>query len=83
MTETAQLADVVLPGSSFAEKDGTFTNSERRVQLVRRALNPLGETRPDWEIIAELGQRTAALEAGALRAPQRRSPRRRTARGIT
>ena len=45
MTETAQLADVVLPGASFAEKDGTFTNSERRVQLVRRALNPLGESR--------------------------------------
>ena len=43
LTETAQLADVVLPGASFAEKDGTFTNSERRVQLVRRALNPLGE----------------------------------------
>ncbi len=39
LTETAQLADVVLPGASFAEKDGTFTNTERRVQLVRRALN--------------------------------------------
>jgi formate dehydrogenase alpha subunit len=60
MTETAQLADVILPGSSFAEKDGTFTNSERRVQRVQRALNPLGESRPDWEIIAELGQRTLA-----------------------
>ena len=73
MTETAQLADVVLPGASFAEKDGTFTNSERRVQLVQRALNPLGDARPDWQIIAELGQqllaagvsgeRTAAIEA--------------------
>lgn len=60
MTETAQLADVILPGSSFAEKDGTFTNSERRVQRVQRALNPLGESRPDWEIIAELAQRTLA-----------------------
>ncbi len=58
LTETAQLADVVLPGTSFAEKDGTFTNSERRVQRVQRALIPLGESRPDWEIIAELGQRT-------------------------
>jgi len=58
LTETAQLADVVLPGASFAEKDGCFTNSERRVQLVRRALNPLGESRTDWEIITELGQRT-------------------------
>ena len=73
MTETAQLADVVLPGTTFAEKDGTFTNTERRVQLVRRALNPVGDARPDWQIIAELGQqllaagvlgeRTAAVEA--------------------
>jgi predicted molibdopterin-dependent oxidoreductase YjgC len=63
LTETAQLADVVLPGASFAEKEGTFTNSERRVQLVNRALNPLGETRPDWEVLAEIGQRT--LAAGA------------------
>ncbi len=57
LTETAQLADVVLPGASFAEKDGTFTNSERRVQRVQRALNPIGECRPDWEIISDLGQR--------------------------
>jgi len=64
MTETAQLADVVLPGSTFAEKDGTFTNSERRVQLVQRAINLLGDTRPDWQIIAELGQKL--IEAGAL-----------------
>lgn len=60
MTETAQLADVVLPGATFAEKEGSFTNSERRVQLVHRALNPLGESRPDWEIIGEVGQRTLA-----------------------
>ena len=64
MTETAQLADVVLPGTSFAEKDGTFTNSERRVQLVQRALNPLGDVRPDWQIIAALGQQLIA--AGVL-----------------
>jgi len=64
MTETAQLADVVLPGSSFAEKDGTFTNSERRVQLVQRAINLLGDTRPDWQIISELGQQL--IEAGVL-----------------
>jgi predicted molibdopterin-dependent oxidoreductase YjgC len=63
MTETAQLADVVLPGASFAEKEGTFTNSERRVQLVRQALNLIGEARPDWEILVEIGQRT--LAAGA------------------
>ncbi|MEP7215642.1 MAG: formate dehydrogenase subunit alpha [Anaerolineaceae bacterium] len=59
MHETAQLADVVLPACSFAEKDGTFTNSERRVQRVRRAIAPVGESRPDWEIIAELGRRMA------------------------
>jgi formate dehydrogenase alpha subunit len=55
--ETAMLADVVLPACSFAEKEGTFTNSERRVQRVRRAISPVGEARPDWEIIAELGRR--------------------------
>jgi len=68
MTETAQLADVVLPGSSFAEKEGTFTNSERRVQLVRQALNPIGDSRPDWEVIAELAQRTLAAGATSGRA---------------
>jgi len=57
--ETAALADVVLPACSFAEKDGTFTNSERRVQRVRRAIAPVGESRPDWEIVAELGRRMA------------------------
>ncbi len=64
LTETAQLADVVLPGASFAEKEGTFTNSERRVQFVRRALKPVADNRPDWEILTELGQRL--LAAGAL-----------------
>lgn len=51
MTETAQLADVVLPGASFAEKNGTFTASERRVQRVRKAINPPGEARTDLDII--------------------------------
>jgi formate dehydrogenase alpha subunit len=51
MTETAKLADVVLPATCFAEKDGTFTNSERRVQRVRKAVDPPGEARPDWQII--------------------------------
>lgn len=51
LTETAKLADVVLPAASFAEKDGTFTNSERRVQRVRKAIEPVGEARADWEII--------------------------------
>jgi formate dehydrogenase alpha subunit len=57
LTETARLAHLVLPGVSFAEKDGTFTNTERRVQRVRRALQPLGEARQDWEIIADLSTR--------------------------
>ncbi|MCI0887021.1 MAG: formate dehydrogenase subunit alpha [Chloroflexi bacterium] len=55
--ETAEIADVVLPATTFAEKDGTFTNSERRVQRVRKAVEPVGESRPDWEIICDLGRR--------------------------
>ena len=55
--ETARLADVVLPATSFAEKDGTFTNSERRVQRVRQAVEPVGKSRPDWAIIGELATR--------------------------
>ena len=55
--ETAQVADVVLPATSFAEKDGTFTNSERRVQRVRKVVEPVGESRPDWEIICDLARR--------------------------
>jgi len=54
LTETAALADVVLPAASFAETDGTFTNTERRVLLVRKAIDPPGEAKPDWEIICEL-----------------------------
>lgn len=53
-SETAGLAHVVLPGASWAEKDGTFTNTERRVQLIRKAVEPPGEARPDWEIICGL-----------------------------
>lgn len=57
MSETAKLADVVLPAQSFAERDGTFTNTERRVQLFRAALKPVGETKPDWWIITEIAKR--------------------------
>ena len=57
LTETAQLADVVLPGASFAEKDGTFTGTDRRIQRVRKAIEPVGESKPDWEIISLLAQR--------------------------
>lgn len=54
LTETARLADVVLPAASFAEKDGTFSNTERRVQRVRRAVDPVGNARADWQIICDL-----------------------------
>ena len=54
MNETAELADVVLPAASFAEKDGTFTNTDRRIQRVRKAIEPVGQAMPDWKIIAEL-----------------------------
>jgi len=54
LTETAKLAKVVLPAASFAEREGTFTNFEGRVQRLRKALNPLGDSLPDWEIILRL-----------------------------
>jgi len=57
LTPTAELAHVVLPGTSFAEKDGTFTNTERRVLRVRKAIEPVGDSRPDWQIIQELSNR--------------------------
>jgi len=57
LTETAQLADVVLPGATFAEKDGTFTNTERRVQRVRKAIEPIGNSKPDWWITCQIAQR--------------------------
>ncbi len=57
LTETARKADVVLPGVSFAEKDGTFSNTERRVQRVRKAISNIGDARQDWEILCELSTR--------------------------
>ncbi len=59
LNETAQLADVVLPATSFAEKEGTFTNTERRIQRVRAALPIKGEARRDLDIICDLGERIA------------------------
>lgn len=56
-TETTEFADVVLPAASFAEKDGTFTNTERRVLPVRKIIDPVGEAKPDWWIIQELAKR--------------------------
>ncbi len=57
LSETAELAHIVLPGVSFAEKDGTFTNTERRVQRVRKAIDPIGKARFDWQIICDLSSR--------------------------
>lgn len=54
LTETAQRAHVVFPACSYAEKDGTFTNTEGHVQNIRHAIEPIGESRPDWEILAVL-----------------------------
>jgi formate dehydrogenase alpha subunit len=57
LTETARLADVVLPATTFAEKEGTFSNTERRVARVRQVIPPRGDSRPDWQIIAGISQR--------------------------
>ncbi len=62
LTETAQLADVVLAGVSFAEKEGTFTNAERRVQRVRKVMEPIEEAKPDWGIICELAEKMQGEE---------------------
>jgi len=54
MTHIGSYAQVILPGASFAEKDGTFTNMERRVQRVRKAISPIGDSQPDWKILCDL-----------------------------
>jgi formate dehydrogenase alpha subunit len=56
LSETAELADIVLPAATFAEKDGTFTNTERRVQKMQAAIKPVGDSKPDWEIICALSK---------------------------
>lgn len=60
LNETAEFAHIVLPATSFAEKDGTFTNTERRVQLIRPVLPAPGEARPDWQIITDLANHLGA-----------------------
>lgn len=57
LTETAELADVVLPGTSFAEIDGTYTNTERRIIRLRKAIESIGDSRPDWWIVGEIAKR--------------------------
>jgi formate dehydrogenase major subunit len=57
LTETAEFADVILPASSYLEKDGTYTNTDRRVQLGRKVLDPPGGARVDWEVVQDLANR--------------------------
>jgi formate dehydrogenase major subunit len=57
LTETAEFADVILPATSYLEKDGTYTNTDRRVQLGRKVLDPPGQARPDWQIVVQLACR--------------------------
>ncbi len=60
LSETAQLAHVVLPGASFAEKEGTFTATDRRVQRVRQAIKPVGDAMQDWQITCQVAQKMGA-----------------------
>ena len=57
LTETAQMADVVLPSSCFAEKEGTFSNTDRRVHRIRKAVDPPGQARDDWDIMCDIATR--------------------------
>ena len=70
LTETAGFADVVLPAACYAEKDGTQTNTERRVQRWKKAQDPPGEAKPDWQIICELGARMGYAEQFAYENPE-------------
>jgi predicted molibdopterin-dependent oxidoreductase YjgC len=60
LTETAAMANVVLPAASFAEHDGTYTGTDRRVQMIHQAIPPIGQSRPDWEIVCDLARRLGA-----------------------
>ena len=68
LTETAEFADVVLPATSYLEKDGTYTNTDRRVQIGRKVLDPPGEAREDWQII-----RTSPTASGCRWTTSRRA----------
>jgi formate dehydrogenase major subunit len=57
LTETAEFADVILPATSYLEKDGTYTNTDRRVQLGRKVLDPPGQARLDWEVVQDIAKR--------------------------
>jgi predicted molibdopterin-dependent oxidoreductase YjgC len=70
MTETAAKANVVLPSASFAERDGTVTNSERRVQRVRKAIEPVGSSKADWQILCEVGKALGAEKDFAFKSAE-------------
>ena len=80
LTETAQLADVVLPAASFAEREGTFTNAERRVQHFLQARRPEGDAPPDWLVFQDLARAVQSFtpsRAGSWLSPSatpRRAP---------
>ena len=57
LTETAQFADVVLPAASFLEREGTYTNTDRRVQMINKVIEPIGNSKPDWQIIVQIMKR--------------------------
>jgi predicted molibdopterin-dependent oxidoreductase YjgC len=67
-SETTRYTDILLPGVSFAEKSGTFTSTERRVQLVNQAIEPIGSSRPDWAIITDLARRLMSDTAHQMEA---------------
>ena len=67
LTETAEFADVILPATSFFEKTGTYTNSDRRVQVGQKAIDPPGQARPDWELVCEISRRLGyPMEYGSI-----------------
>ncbi len=78
LTPTAQLADYVLPAASFAERDGTYTNAERRVQRFRAGRNNLDESRPDWQIFAAVGRALAAMVTAPAMAVAAAAPAKQT-----
>jgi predicted molibdopterin-dependent oxidoreductase YjgC len=65
-SDTTRYADVLLPGVSFAEKSGTFTSAERRIQMVNQAIQPVGQARPDWQIVVDLAQHILAANGRRL-----------------
>jgi formate dehydrogenase major subunit/formate dehydrogenase alpha subunit len=69
-SETAQFADILLPGVTWAEKSGTTTNTDRRIQMVREAIPPQGDARPDWAITTDLARRVLAREGRVPKGPQ-------------